>query len=42
VSALEGAMLVARSYGSVSRFESVVATLLGGLEARSPAKATRG
>lgn len=42
VSALEGAMLVARSYRSVSRFESVVATLLGGLEARSAARVTRG
>jgi TetR/AcrR family transcriptional repressor of nem operon len=29
VSSLEGAMLVARSYGRVSRFESVVKTLIG-------------
>jgi TetR/AcrR family transcriptional regulator, transcriptional repressor for nem operon len=41
VSSLEGAMLVARSFGSVSRFESVVATLLGGLGARPPAGAPR-
>jgi TetR/AcrR family transcriptional regulator, transcriptional repressor for nem operon len=38
VSALEGAMLVARSYGSVSRFESVASKLLADLRAqrRSP------
>ncbi len=33
VSSLEGAMLVARSYGKMSRFESVVKKLLGGLVA---------
>jgi TetR/AcrR family transcriptional repressor of nem operon len=33
VSSLEGAMLVARSYGKVSRFESAVGTLLGNLGA---------
>ena len=32
VSALEGAMLVARSYGSLSRFESVVTKLLADLK----------
>ena len=31
VSSLEGAMLVARSYGRVSRFESVAKTLIGSL-----------
>jgi TetR/AcrR family transcriptional repressor of nem operon len=33
VSALEGAMLVARSYGKVARFESVVGKLLNDLTA---------
>jgi TetR/AcrR family transcriptional repressor of nem operon len=32
VSSLEGAMLVARSYGRVERFEAVVRKLLGDLE----------
>src|SRR5687767_13731132 len=31
VSSLEGAMLVARSYGRIARFESVVKTLMGAL-----------
>jgi TetR/AcrR family transcriptional repressor of nem operon len=34
VSSLEGAMLVARSFGAVSRLESVVETLLASLSAR--------
>jgi TetR/AcrR family transcriptional regulator, transcriptional repressor for nem operon len=35
VSSLEGAMLVARSYGRVERFEAVVKKLLGDLERKS-------
>jgi TetR/AcrR family transcriptional repressor of nem operon len=35
VSSLEGAMLVARAYGSVSRFESVAGKLLSGLGGRA-------
>jgi TetR/AcrR family transcriptional repressor of nem operon len=35
VSSLEGAMLVARTYDDVPRFESVVGKLLGGLGARA-------
>jgi len=40
VSSLEGAMLVARSYGRMERFEAVVKKLLGDLE-REPARAPR-
>lgn len=35
LSALEGAMLVARSYGEVARFESVAERLIADLEGRS-------
>jgi TetR/AcrR family transcriptional repressor of nem operon len=38
LSSLEGAMLVARSYGGVSRLEAVAATLLGNLSARREAQ----
>ena len=41
ISSLEGAMLVARSYGTVARFESVSQRLLADLRVEPPARAQR-
>jgi hypothetical protein len=37
VAALEGAMLVARPYGDVARFQEAATSLIAGLGSQSPA-----